>query len=476
MKPQLVIDYGARVVTAALITSDGQLVPCSQEIRSIAARHVSSDVLFEPRVCEEREFLWEDALESLSKATARTFFTRARRVGLRRPWDALATADALQLASPLVVLSSAAALVDPIAGPALPRVAMVLVDAVLDPIFAFVAERQLAFDEVEPIVIVSAQTGRSARVLLEKLFRRRGFRRLTILRREIASAMALLDEPPCDCLVVDASDDDVHLYRVSTEAEDNERRFRTIESTTLRGLGWSHWAARIAEALHVPPSASFERALTALLSGSPDAVESTLSHTALRNALDDAWIASHRKPIETDLPMLFAGEIFAIDAVRKIFGAIAEPDAPILEQRVQSVASASRWLREDSSRRLVIAPAASLRMQTYRGEAIELVPHAQLPAPGETSHAEARFRFAGDDGGHPFLMHLLWGTDRAPEGNATLCAVPLALHRQHDDTLHLSVRMRRSVSGRVITGSVEARSQSNLVARARFTEELEVRR
>ena len=112
MRPQLIIDCGGGALSALLATADGELVPFSQEIRQVATRHVSPAILFEPRIVESPDFIWEDALETLSKSSAQNFFQRARRVGIRRPWDPNASAEALQLASPLTVLSSPAALAD----------------------------------------------------------------------------------------------------------------------------------------------------------------------------------------------------------------------------------------------------------------------------------------------------------------------------------------------------------------------------
>jgi hypothetical protein len=486
MKNQLIFDCGGRVLSALLVTADGELVPCSHEIRNVAARHVSAGVLFDPRVSEHPDFIWEDALESLSRATPLTFFQRARRIGLRRPWDAQASADALQLTGPLAVLSSAAALADRVAGAALPQIAVALLDALLEPAFAFVAERQFRSADIEPVVIVPAQTGRAARLALHKLFRRRGFPRPVILRREIAAAMALVDGPPCDCIVLDASEDDLHLHRVSMQDDAAERRFQTVSSVTLHGFGWSHWVSRIATALQTLPTGAFERALTTLLTGSPDALEARLTYGRLQQALDDAWIATEsaglperlREIQRAELPLVFAGEIFALDAVRRVCGGTSAPDMPMLDHALHSVARAMRWVPDGDARRLVVAQSGSLRLDTFRGQAIELVAGSELPAPGEATHVETSFRVAGDSApGTPFLMHLQWGSDTAPEGNATLCAIPLEVSRHSGDTLQMTIDLRRSRSGRRLSGMVEARAaRDGIAARAQFAEELEVRR
>jgi hypothetical protein len=473
MRPQLIIDLGGRALSALLVTADGELVPCSQEIRGVATRHASNDILLDPRVVEDRDFSWEDALEGLANTDARGFFQRARRIGLRRPWDPHASAEALQLSSPLTVLSAPNALADRAVEGLLPRAALTMLDALLEPAFAFVLGSQLVPGEIDPIVILPGQTGRLARVVLEKLFRRRGFRSPFVVRRELAAAMARADNAPCECAVIETSETDLHLHRVAVDGNADERRVRTVASVTLAGLGWDHWSARIAEALGLTPGAAFERALTALLTGSPDSLAARLTHAALARELDG--IDSHdlskrlRKPLATldaeGLPLFFAGEIFAIDAVREVFRAGTLPPPDLL----RNVASAMRA-------RVLLAPGGTLRVNTLRGDAIELVSETQLPAPGEGCRVETDFIFGGDRGaGQPILLHLLWGADSAPEGNATLCTMPVK--PRGGGGLRLTVHLRRSAAGRRLHGTVEARMPGDaVVARARFTQELEVMR
>jgi hypothetical protein len=485
MTPQLIIDFG-RVLSALLVTDDGQFVPCSQEIRQIATRHVSTGVLFDPRISEAPDFAWDEALETLGKATPRNLFQRARHIGLRRPWDPQANAGTLlQLASPIEVLSSAAALADRNAATALPAIASALVDALLEPAFAFLADRHMAMSDVAPVVILPAYASRPARIVLEKLFRRRGFRRLTIVRREIAAAMALVEEAPMDCLVLDAADDlHVHLHRVRVEDRDGVRLFHTAATTTIRGFAWNHWSSRIAAALQTNASAVFERALLALLTGSPESLPPQVTHGALASVLDDAWTAARAAEVRAALHepleqhrILFAGEIFALDAVRKAFGAPNALNAPVLDHSVRGVALALRWLHGGDARQLAIARGGTLRVDTGDGEAVEILASSQLPLPGEVCHVAADFHFAGDAGGTAFLLNLLWGIDSVPRGNATLCALPLELPRDGGGTLRLTVRLRRSRSGRRLSGTVEARMDGDVVAaRAQFAEELEVTR
>jgi len=487
MRPQLIVNCG-RVLSALLVTPDGQLVPCSQEIGHVATRHVSSDVLFDPRVTENPDFVWDEALEMLGKATPRNLFQRARRIGLRRPWDPQAAAEAMPLASPIDVLSSPAALADRGAAAA-PAVAFALLDALLDPTFAFVAERGIAPGDADAVVVLAAHASRAACTVLEKLFRRRGFRRMTIVRREIAAAMAWIEQAPAACVVLDASDDDLHLHRVVIDDAGDRRELRTTASATVPGLGWSAWSEQIASALQIPPSSAFERALLSSLTGSPESLPSRVTHGALQSVLDDAWIAARAADVRERLraplatlgaeaePVVFAGEIFALDAVRKAFGAAAALNAPVLDHAVRAVALAMRWLHGGAARRLAIVRGGTLRLDSGGGEAIELLAPEQLPAPGESCHFAADFRFAGDGAGKAFLLNLLWGADRAPRGNATLCALPLELRPDAGDTLRLAVRLRRSGSGRRLSGTVEARLPSDVVAaRAQFAEELEVTR
>jgi hypothetical protein len=107
---------------------------------------------------------------------------------------------------------------------------------------------------------------------------------------------------------------------------------------------------------------------------------------------------------------------------------------------------------------------------------MELVPQAQLPQAGEACQVDTDFLLGGEGGaGRPFLLHLLWGADRVPEGNMTLCAMPVKPRGETE--LRLTVHLRRSLAGHRLHGSVEARMPHDVVvARTRFTQELEVMR
>lgn len=486
MRAQLIIDCGGRVLTALLVTPDGQIVPVSQEIRNVATRHVSLDVLFDPRVTEHPDFVWEDALESLAKARARDFFLRARRVGLRRPWDVHASADALRLAPPLAVLSAPAALADRTAAGALPRFSLALMDALLEPAFAFAVDRRLGPAETDAVLVVPPHTGRAARNGLLKLVRRRGFRRVSIVRREIAAALTLLDGPATECVVADATTADLHVHRISFGGV-SERTVRAVQSSTLRGFGWTHWASRIAAAVGASASATFDRSLVALLTGSPESLPSPVTQTALHAALDDAWSDAERrewggKLLEAfeaigagDVPMLFIGEIFALDGVRRVLDSAPSRHDGI-DVAAKGVAHAVRWLAADPSRTLLLESGGSLRLDTLHGEAIELLSADQTPGPGESCHVERTFRFAGEQtADSAFLVHLLWGRDAAPEGNATLAAVPLDLRHEAGAELQLTVHIRRSSSGARLSGTARAQAGRNAVT-AQFSHDLEVRR
>lgn len=488
MTPHLILDCGGRVLTALLMTADGEILPWSQDIRNVATRYVSTEVLFDPRVSEHPDFIWEEALESLAKATPSTFFQRARRIGLRRPWDPQASGDALQLASPLAVLSSATALTDRFAASALPRVAAALLEALLDPVFTFLSDRQFAAGDVDVIAILPAYAGRRARVILHKLMRRRGFRRVSIVSREIAAAMAFVEEP-AGCVVVDASGEDLHLQRVSIEADGDLRQFRTVASTTVRGRGWGHWVSRIAAALRSTPSAAFDRTLTALLTGSPDSLESRVTRTTLHAVLDEEWIGRERRELVAtldhaltaigadDLPVIFVGEIFALAPVRAVFDA-ATATTPLLDQTARAVAHAIRWLRANEARRLRSTSGGTLRVNTLRGSTVELIADHQLPEAGQSCHLVTSFRFGGEEGHADklFLVHMMWGNDASPEGNATLCAMPVELQRDRGDILRLTVHLTRSRNGRRVAGAVEARTSAGAIARGRFSQDLEVLR
>jgi hypothetical protein len=503
MRAQLIIDCGGRILSALIVMPDGVLLPFSQEVRQTAMRHVAAEIAFDRRATEHADLIWDDALELLSKAQPHQFFQRARRIGLRRAWDADLAADALHLTSPLAVLSSPLALTDPAVEVALPAAGVALLDAMLDPIFAFANARKLAPAGVDAIVVVPAHAGRRARAALHRIFRRRGFPQLTLVSREIAAALALVETSAAECAVWDVSDQGLHLHRVALEREGNECRLTTVISTTLRTLSWTEWVQRLAAAIRedaarrqvaIPTQSIVDRALTAFLTGAPSDASCALNHALLQRVLTEEWREQHGMEIAPRLrgalavvsgrlPAILVGEIWDFDAVRRLIVDVAgvkefppASEVPVLDRLVRGVAAASLWLRDDASRRVVVRPGGGLRLSTLRGETIEILGNEQIPAAGENCRLRTRLAFRGaTDSGGPFLVHLLWGADQAPEGNATLCAMRLdrGQARDGDGALHLSVHLRRSRSGRRLIGTVHARCGSAAAGtiRSRFTHE-----
>lgn len=451
MRAQLIIDCGRSIVSALIVTADGALVPCSREIRQTSTRHIPAGIVFERRASERSDFGWEEALEALAAAHPHQFFARARRIGLHQPWEEDLPAGALDLASPLSLLSSAAALTDPSVQPALLAVGVALLDALLDPIFAFSAARKFAPADVDVVVIISANVGRLARAALHKIVRRRGFRRLTLLTREIAATMALVETPAAGCLVWEASDHGLHLHRVAVEREGDEQRLTTTASHTLRA---SSWSKRDRQGLRDDSWREQQRAELA---------------PRLRQALAQ---------MEEDLPSIAVGEICALDDVRRLLldaGGVEEcapaSDVPVLDRLTRGAATAALWLRGSASRRIVIRASGGLRVNTLRGETVEILSSEQLPGAGESCHVGVTLPLCGaTDSNTPFLLHFLWGGDRAPEGDATLCALRLDRDAARDgrDALHISVHLRRSRSGRRLDGTVHVRGAA---ADSRFTHE-----
>lgn len=464
-RAQLIVDCGGRVMSAILATANGDLIPWSQQIQGVATRHVSLQLLFDPRASEHADFSWEEEAETLLGTGPRNLLLRARRLGLRRPWDA--PAEALLLKSPLAVLSFAPALADPAVKSALPAVSEALLAALFEPLFSFTGDRVAAAD-VDPIVILPASAGYHARLTLHRIFRRHGHRRVTILHREHAVAMALAESPPQTCVVCDLTGDDLHLHTVSIEADRSSRSFTTVASSTIRGLGWRYWVQQIASALEMPWPAA-DRSLTSLLTGSPDTLP-RLTHASLDAACNAQWCEQKRAELAAKIhfqpgqKIIFAGEICAVDAVRQVLGP-DELQTPHVDRAVRAAAAGALWLHGDPHRTISFPLGGSISVNSFRNGAVPVLTAAQFPPPGASCSIAPEFRVRGGSyEEHSFVVHLLYGTDEAAEGNSTLCAIPATA--DSDRSVRFRLHVRRSRSGRRLSGFVEIGS-----ARASFAEE-----
>lgn len=468
-RAQLIVDCGGRHLSALLVTTTGELVPWSQQIHAVAARHVSLQLLFDPRASEHPDFSWEDATDALMGTGPHNLLQRARRLGLRRPWDG-APAEALLVESPLMVLSSPAALADPAVRPILPAVSAALLDALLEPVFAFATER-VASAEIDPIVVVPAHTGRHARLTLHRIFRRHGHRRLTIVHRELAVAMSFIEDPPQTCVVCDVTDDDLHVHTIAIEAVGQARSFTTVATSTTPGLGWRYWVQQIASGLQMPWPVA-ERGLTSLLTGSPDSLP-RITHASIETLCNAEWREQQRAKLaeRLDVPpaqkTIFAGEICGIESIGQLLGT-DDLQTPYVDRTVQGVAAAALWLRGSAERTLAMPFGGSIRVNSFRNHTVPILTATQFPPPGESCSIASEFRLrGGSTDENSFVVHLLRGSGDVPEGNATLCVLPAK--PAADRTVRLRVHMRRSRSGRRMSGVAETES-----ARAFFSEELAV--
>lgn len=471
---RLMIDIGGRVLSAALALDDGQIIPISQEIRNTATRYVSTEILFEPRVPEHRDFTWDDSLESLGKASARDFFQRARRIGLRRPWDPQLSTDVVSITPPLSVLSSPAAIADTHAQHWLPRFAIAMIDALLDPIFGFVAERRIAAERVDVVVIIPSYASRIARRGITRLVRHRGFRSVLLLRREIAAAMTFLENSGV-CDVADSTHDDLQIHRVALYRDDERMTFKTVHSSLHKDLGWHHWASRIASAIGTTPAPAFDRALLSALSGSPSSTplpHSTIDRALAQSQLDDDL----GNALRGDASSVYIGELASVDAIRERIRGIAVTRTS--EEILRAVAATMQWRDHRDTRRICVAPRGTLRLDTLHGNTIELLRPGQLPAPGESCVIQQELRITGEQAPlNSVLVHLLWGGNSTIEGNATISAMRVPLHGSSGERLRLAIRLHRSRGGALLHGFIEAHSsRGGIPVHARFTEDLEVTR
>lgn len=490
MRPQLIVDFSARTLCALVVTGDGQVVLLSQELHQVVTRTFPFELLLDPRPTDDPDFPWEEVLPPIAAAGARGFFARARRLGLTRTGERVAGVESVPLDSPLAVLSAPAALVDPVASPLLPGVALLLLEALLEPVFSSLAESGLASRGAVACAIVPATLGRHARLALHRVFRHRGFPHLTILPREVAAAMAMVGEPDADHLVWDATGHDLSLHRVRIEEVENGRRFHTAASRTAKGLGWPFWVLQAGLALaaqgHIPNppgslSTALDRALFALWSGSPEASELPtrpplrLTQALLQEAFDRERTASLgaelHSLVQPQLAALEAGDLPGIllgpacghepfqGLVLSLLGQsqpLPVAQKPALERAARGVAAALLWRREEPGRVLEISSSASLRLNTLDDEACELLPFHQLPLPGEICQLQLPLRIAGRRAkGSAFLAHLLWGADPSARGNATLCALSVPLEGDGEGAVWLALRLRRSAGGRWLRGVVE---------------------
>ena len=497
MLPCLIVDFRRHSLFALLVTEEGEAVPCTQELGGVLTRSFSADILLAPGITERGDFDWEALTELFPPGTRRPFAKLARRLGVLRPWDRLQDVQTVLLQPPLDVLSSAAAAgFEPAQRRDLLAAAAALAGEQLAPVFQFLAHRGLTPKDLTAVAIVPANTGRRAALLLDLLFRREGYRDLTILRREAAAALALLDEgSPTGNLIADLEDEALHLHRVTLERRSAAVSLHCLGSRSVRGLGRRYLVQRLSGALasagHLPPgthaaSAALDRAFLGLCGGpySPE-VPGEPAFRLTRRLVGDllgqelgadlaAELAQQLRPILRGLfggetagtvPLVTLGSAFTVSELETLVAraACAEIPAsvsrtPVRERCARAVAALLLRLRRADPPRLEIVDSASVRIDDLRGGSIELLPVAVLPevrSGSSVAHQRVRVESAAKaaESVGPLLVKLLWGSNPDPAYAAPLgCLVlePPDGNRAAHSHLNLELRLKRDRRGGLI--------------------------
>jgi hypothetical protein len=497
MRPHLIVDFRSRSLFALVVTADGRSWPCSHEVNGRATRYVSSELLLDSWASGERPRHGrkrQAGLLDLAANQQHDLAGCARGQGLLRPWEIPPGTETLAIRHPLLALSSIEAMVDEAQQKSLRTAAFALMTILLEPVF-----RSVSLYEIEPsktlaVAIVPAPIGRRAGLILHKIFRDRGFRRLILLPREVAAVMASEEASPSGNLILDVEEDDLQLHNVTLEADEHLRRYRVASSRTLRGLGWSFLVEQLADALRATGrlpgpkgvvTSRLDRALTGLAGGPYPAEVSgetplQLTYGLLDEALQgDVGSALSRelqdrlRPMTQELgnsgcPLVVLGPAAGIRQVeailRQALGACSSQGVfpkPALERCARGVAAMLDWLQEDPRRHVTVRTAASLRVNTLRGESLELIPAAALPRePGTRRLVRQTLAVQGQTRvGDTLVINLLWGCNLDPASNTSICALPLEIRRQDLEqrpTLRLTLDLQRGRTGRRLTGTARA--------------------
>jgi hypothetical protein len=513
MSPCLIIDFRRHSLFALLVTAAGEVVPCTQELGGVVTRSFSADFLFAPGVTERGDFDWETLAEVFPSGTQRPSAKLARRLGVLRPWDRLPDGQTVVLQPPLEVLSSAAlAGSDPAQRRDLFAAAAALAGEQLSPVFESLARRGLSPRDVAAVAIVPASTGRRAALLLHMLFRREGCRRLALLRRETAAALALLDEgSPTGNLIVDLEDEALHLHRVTLMSRPDAVSVRCLGSRSLRGVGRRQLVQRLGTALagagRLPPgthaaSAALDRAFLGLCGGPypaevPGEPPLRLTQGLFAELLAQGAGADLAADLERQLrpcvaalfggeaasatPLVALGSAFAVSEIEVLVARAAGGEAPasvartpVRERCARGVAALLLRLAGGRPPKLEISDSAGVRIDDLRGGSIELLPAATLPqAPSGAGTFRQRLRVesapeAAEVGGQ-LLVNLLWGCNPDPGYAAPLGSLVLEtgdMKRSLQPHLSLELRLKRNrqgwLSGRATAAYGSARASARL--------------
>jgi hypothetical protein len=149
-----------------------------------------------------------------------------------------------------------------------------------------------------------------------------------------------------------------------------------------------------------------------------------------------------------------------------------QPDSvsqiPVLERCARGVAATLLWLAEDPKRTIKIDRGGGLRINTLRGEALEILSADDLPQePGESRRIRRILHVdAASATSNPLTVELSWGFCCEAAGNslASVLALDEAASWDSPRTVELTMEIRRARLQPMWSGSAQASAGENPVA------------
>jgi hypothetical protein len=457
MDPHLIVDFERKLLFAGILDRQGRYLPCSFDIEGMSARYWPSEILVGADYLDRIDDDLRDTVNRLFVDQRDEIFLPWRELNWFRHWVDKQDGD-IALRSPLKMLS--ALYEDKSPGNTLSRLGVLLIGFLLEPLIRTVCEWGFSPREMHVIAVVPPFLTRRAQLLLRKVFKSSGFRKIILLDRSLALAMhAFWLKGISDVITVHAGAENLLVARVAVEITDNEIHFRLFKSRTLRGRGWDDFIALLSPALkdwdsgnsgESSTSSRLGESVLQLLTGigtreafnAPDRKTSYGSlmdvlHGELGKKIQRDWFNGLKAVIEefggNEPGLMCSGLIFTLPGMEDLLmGSLKglsatrlHSDARPLERSVQGVRTSLNWLQDDPKRRISAHKHGSIRVATSDGGTLEVVPASLLDLrPGETRTLRQRLNLTcatGTAGKALLAIDLLWGCDNDPEYNSTLC-------------------------------------------------------
>jgi len=502
MQPYLIIDLSDRNIFPVIINSNGQIFYCVNNVKEMKCRHFSTEVylekiLYDGNKDDINEWL-NNTVNELINDSIDSFFTTNKKTGLLRACD-IKKQDLLHidpLRNPLYVLSQHGVDDLIVENPEFKKSSFALLTFILKPVIRSIQRQGFHTGDLNVIAIIPPYLSRVAQVILLKVLKAIGFKRVTFITHSIASALnALKMTTSSDTIVIHSDATNLHIAHVSLEEQNKSITIRNKKSITIPDLGCNRYGIinELSNYLVLKNKLSendnyinihIEKAFTGLIYGifsnkiDYKNNKLKLTYNLLNNLINEKFGLEIIDKIEkalykilsgagiNEIPVVTSGPLFMFDSFEKLiqkkFNGLSIPglsDKIAVERPVWGLIDTLYNITQFPEKDIIIINENALCLTSSEKSCENIIPSAIFPLSPDEHRIilqDLEINSLDKKFDEIITVDLLWGNDCNPFYNTSLCTIQFDASKEdiqnnHKIKLNLYLKgINNGIKGKVI--------------------------